>query len=136
MAAITLTGNCQIHPPTGSGRSIGGADSRAQATVAHYLGIIVPVLLAQPPSDDERAHRLRFAIGAGVEPELHRAAEERFGFPVNRGQGTAEMVRVIADHPPRREGNSNVPSAPSSTDRGARTDDAGGEVADGTPGSC
>ena len=40
---------------------------------------------------------MRFAVGAGVEPELHSAAEERFGFPLIELWGMTEMVRVLAD---------------------------------------
>lgn len=133
MAAI-LTGNCQIQPDRFRPQHWWREIAEARATVAHYLGIIVPVLLAQPPSDDERAHRLRFAIGAGVEPELHRAAEERFGFPLIEVWGMTEMVRVIADnHPPRRVGTRAFGAVFDGIEARV-TDDAGGEVADGTPG--
>jgi crotonobetaine/carnitine-CoA ligase len=38
--------------------------------------------LSQPPDAHERSHTVRFGIGAGVEPQLHRAIEQRFGFPL------------------------------------------------------
>ena len=81
MAAI-LTGNCQIQPDRFRPQRWWREIAETRATVVHYLGIIVPLLLGQAPTDDERSHQVRFAIGAGVEPELHGAAEQRFGFPL------------------------------------------------------
>src|SRR5262245_2547880 len=43
------------------------------ATVIHYLGVVAPMLLNQPPSPADRQHKVRFGIGAGIEPQLHRA---------------------------------------------------------------
>jgi crotonobetaine/carnitine-CoA ligase len=96
MAAI-LTGNCQVQPDRFRPQRWWREIAETRATVVHYLGIIVPLLLGQAASDDERAHRVRFAIGAGVEPELHAAAEKRFGFPLIEVWGMTEMVRVLAD---------------------------------------
>jgi acyl-CoA synthetase (AMP-forming)/AMP-acid ligase II len=97
MAAI-LTGNCQIQPDRFRPQRWWREIAESRATVVHYLGIIVPLLLGQAPSADERAHQVRFAVGAGVEPELHGAAEARFGFPLIELWGMTEMVRVLADN--------------------------------------
>jgi crotonobetaine/carnitine-CoA ligase len=71
----------------------------------HYLGIIVPLLLGRPSGDDERGHMVRFAIGAGAEPQLHAAFEKRFGFPLIEVWGMTEMVRVLIDNvAPRQVG--------------------------------
>ncbi len=99
------TGNCQVQPdrfhPQRWWREI--ADSRA--TVVHYLGIIAPLLLAQAPDAAERRHGVRFGIGAGIEPQLHAAFEERFGFPLVEIWGMTEMVRVLGDNfEPRQVG--------------------------------
>lgn len=133
MAAI-LTGNCQVQPDRFRPQHWWREIAETRATVAHYLGIIVPVLLAQPASEAERAHRLRFAIGAGVEPELHHAAEERFGFPLIEIWGMTEMVRVIADsHAPRHVGTRAFGATFDGLE--ARVADEGGtDVADGSPG--
>jgi crotonobetaine/carnitine-CoA ligase len=73
------------------------------ATVVHYLGVIVPLLLGREPGDEERGHTVRFAIGAGVEPQLHATFEDRFGFPLIEVWGMTEMVRVLLDNEPPRE---------------------------------
>jgi acyl-CoA synthetase (AMP-forming)/AMP-acid ligase II len=96
MGAI-LTGNCQIQPdrfhPQRWWREVAGTG----ATIVHYLGVIAPVLLKLPPGEHERRHKVRFGIGAGIEPELHAAFEKRFGFPMIELWGMTEMVRVLGD---------------------------------------
>ncbi|MBM4440976.1 MAG: AMP-binding protein [Candidatus Rokubacteria bacterium] len=73
------------------------------ATIVHYLGVVPPLLLNQPPSAQDRAHRVRFGLGAGVEPELHPVFEARFGFPLVEVWGMTETGRIFADnHEPRQ----------------------------------
>jgi crotonobetaine/carnitine-CoA ligase len=72
------------------------------ATVIHYLGVIAAMLLNQPPSRADRAHSVRFGLGAGIEPQLHKAFEDRFGFPMIEVWGMTETGRIMADcHEPR-----------------------------------
>ena len=49
-------------PPRASGRRCAAAD----ATVVYLLGAMVPILLAQPAGEAERAHRVRVGLGPGV----------------------------------------------------------------------
>ena len=67
------------------------------ATIIHYLGIVAPMLLNQPPSPADRDHKVRFGIGAGIEPQLHRVFEERFGFPMIEVWGMTETGRIMGD---------------------------------------
>jgi acyl-CoA synthetase (AMP-forming)/AMP-acid ligase II len=67
------------------------------ATIIHYLGIVAPMLLNQPPGPADRDHRVRFGIGAGIEPQLHAAFEHRFGFPMIEVWGMTETGRIMAD---------------------------------------
>ena len=77
----------------------------SRATIVHYLGVVVPMLLNQPASPLERAHCVRFGYGAGVEPQLHAVFEERYGFPLLELWGMTEMVRPLCDnHAPRQVG--------------------------------
>src|SRR5207244_1018568 len=73
-----------------------------RATVIHYLGVVPPLLLNQPRVPEETRHRVRFGLGAGVEPQLHEVFEKRFGFPlieVWRGAWfhTGDVVRQAED---------------------------------------
>lgn len=98
-----LTANCLIlterFSPTRWWREV--VESRA--TIIHYLGVVPPLLLKQPVTDLEKQHQVRFGLGAGVEPELHRPFEERFGFPLAEIWGMTETGRIFADcHEPRQ----------------------------------
>jgi crotonobetaine/carnitine-CoA ligase len=100
-----LTGSCQIQPdrfhPSQWWREV----AETRATIVHYLGVIAPLLLNQPPSAQDRGHRVRIGIGAGIEPQLHRPFEERFGFPMVEIWGMTEMVRLLGDNvEPRQVG--------------------------------
>ena len=105
MFGAIVSGSCQIQSDRFSPERWWREVSETGATIVHYLGVVVPLLLAQPPGDDDRNHRIRFGIGAGVEPQLHAAFEERFGFPLIEIWGMTEMVRILADSiPPRQVG--------------------------------
>jgi acyl-CoA synthetase (AMP-forming)/AMP-acid ligase II len=69
----------------------------SRATVIHYLGVMPPLLLNQAFTPEERQHRVKFGIGAGIEPELHEAFEKRFGFPLIEVWGMTETGRIYAD---------------------------------------
>ena len=101
-AAIQL-GGCIIAPDRFHPRTWWKDLVETRATVVHYLGIIPSLLMNQPEVPEERAHRVRFGLGAGVDPELHAAFEARFGFPLIEVWGMTETGRVYADcHEPRQ----------------------------------
>jgi len=95
---VILTGNCLILPARFSATRWWADVAATRATAVHYLGVIPPLLLNQPPSPADRAHGVRFGLGAGVEPELHAAFEARFGFPLVEVWGMTETGRILADH--------------------------------------
>jgi crotonobetaine/carnitine-CoA ligase len=100
--AAMLTGNALIlterFSPTRWWPEVGGSG----ATIIHYLGVVAPMLLNQPPGPQDRAHQVRFGLGAGIEPQLHAAFEERFGFPMVEVWGMTETGRIMgACHEPR-----------------------------------
>ena len=100
---VMLTGNCQILPERFRAGKWWPEIIETEATAIHYLGVIVPVLMNQPPSDLDRAHNVRWGLGAGVEPTVHAPFEERFGFPLIEVWGMTEMCRILADcHEPRQ----------------------------------
>ena len=73
------------------------------ATSMHYLGIIPPVLMKAPPGPRDRGHGLKFGLGAGLDPALHRAFEDRFDLPMIEVWGMSETGRFFADcHEPRQ----------------------------------
>lgn len=129
-----LTGNCQIQPDRFHPQRWWREIVETRATVAHYLGVIAAMLDAQPRSEMERGHQLRFAVGAGIEPQLHAALETRFSIPFIELWGMTEMVRVTIDSiEPRQIGSRAFGSAFPGLE--ARVvDENDDEVRDGLPG--
>ena len=77
------------------------------ATIAHYLGVMPAMLLALPPNDLDRQHRVRFGFGAGVDSRHHAAFEERFGMPLLEAWAMTETgaaACIMANREPRLVG--------------------------------
>ena len=87
---MMLSGNCVVMPDRFHPRTFWSELVETGTTIVHYLGVIPPILLKQPAHPDERRHGVRFAVGAGVEPQLHAAFEQRFGFPLLELWGMTE----------------------------------------------
>lgn len=82
-------------------------DSRA--TCLHYLGVMPSMLMSAPPSNEDRAHTVRFGFGAGVDKLLHAPFEERFGFPLLEAWAMTETGSggvIAANAEPRKVGTS------------------------------
>jgi acyl-coenzyme A synthetase/AMP-(fatty) acid ligase len=56
-----------------------------------------------PESPEERAHTVKFALCAGIEPSLHGAFEQRFRFPVVEMWAMSETGRMLTDHEEPRQ---------------------------------
>ena len=133
MGAI-WTRNCQIQPERFHPQQWWREIDASRATVVHYLGIIAPLLLAQPAGEDDRRHGVRLGLGAGVEPQLHAVFEKRFGFPLVELWGMTEMVRALADTlEPRQVGTRAFGRAFAGLEV-CVADDRDCDVADGQPG--
>ncbi|MFD2856218.1 AMP-binding protein [Seohaeicola zhoushanensis] len=103
LTALILTGNCLILPDRFHPDSWWQDIAATRATAMHYLGIIPPILMKRPPAPQDRGHGLRFGLGAGLDPDLHAAFEERFGVAMVEVWGMSETGRFLADcHEPRR----------------------------------
>lgn len=109
------------------------------ATCFHYLGVMPAILLAIAPSDQDRAHGLRFGVGGGVHPDHHAAFEARFGVPLLEGWAMTESggaCLLCAVDEPRHIGERCLGRAeragPVMETR--IVDDAGDDTAPGVPG--
>jgi crotonobetaine/carnitine-CoA ligase len=129
-----LKGNCQIQTDRFQVSRWFTEVHESQATVVHYLGVVVPMLLNQAHHPLERDHHIRFAIGAGVDPQRHAEFEQRFGYPLVEIWGMTEMVRAIFDADlPRQVGTRAI----GRVQLGMKVrvvNDADDDVPDGTPG--
>jgi acyl-CoA synthetase (AMP-forming)/AMP-acid ligase II len=107
MAAI-LSGGCivqldRFHPATWW-QSV----RESRATIVHYLGVMPAMLLAAPPTPQDREHAVRFGFGAGVDRRHHAAFEERFGFPLLEAWAMTETgaaACIMAHREPRHVGS-------------------------------
>lgn len=98
-----VSGNCQVIPERFSRRRWWPEIRATRATGMHYLGVVIPALMNEAPSPEDRSHQLRWGLGAGVEPTLHGPFEARFGIPLIEVWGMTEMCRAIANcHEPRQ----------------------------------
>ncbi len=132
--AMMVTGGCQIQADRFQPQRWWSEVTQTRATIIHYLGVIVPMLLNQPPSTADRTHAVRFGIGGGCEPQLHAVFEERFGFPLIEIWGMTEMVRLLIDNEsPRQVGTRAMGRAVPGLDARIVGDDDR-PVPDGTPG--
>lgn len=85
---------------------------RHEVTQFNALGSVLPMLLAQPPSDRDRDHPARKVFAAPAPPPVLTATEERFGVHVVEGYGLTEIKTIVWN--PLRErkiGSMGVPSA-------------------------
>jgi crotonobetaine/carnitine-CoA ligase len=129
-----LTGNCFAQPERFSPTRWWKDVANARATVIHYLGVMPPLLLNQPEAPEERAHRVKFGLGAGVEPELHAAFEQRFGIPLVEVWGMTETGRIYSDCHEPRQVTTRAFGRPFGGLEAKVVDDRDGEVPRGTEG--
>lgn len=132
---ILLTGNCQIQSDRFNPDRWWTEIRETEANIIHYLGVIVPLLLGRQAGPEDRLHHVRFAIGAGVEPTLHKKFEDRFGFPLIEVWGMTEFVGGLFDNvPPREVGTRAFGRILAQGIELRVVDDLDADVPDGTPG--
>jgi acyl-CoA synthetase (AMP-forming)/AMP-acid ligase II len=129
-----LTANCVVLPERFSPTRWWPDVAWSRATVVHYLGVVPPLLLNQPPVAEERGHRVKFGLGAGVEPGLHEPFEERFGFPLVEVWGMTETGRIFADNHEPRQVRTRAFGRPSGGFEARVADDCGREAPRGMDG--
>ena len=100
-AQASLAGCRVAYEPRFSASAFWSTMREREATVVYLLGAMVPILLAQPPSADERGHRVRIGLGPGVPASAAAAFRERAGVPLLEGYGSTETNFVIASAPDR-----------------------------------
>ncbi|HVV14505.1 AMP-binding protein [Amycolatopsis sp.] len=66
-----------------------------RVTQFNALGSILPMLLAQPPSERDREHEARKLFAAPAPPQILHPFEERFGVHIVEGYGLTEIKNVL-----------------------------------------
>ena len=131
---VILTANCLILPERFSPTRWWKDVVATKATIIHYLGVVPPLLLNQPPTPEEREHRVKLGLGAGVEPELHPVFEQRFGFPLIEVWGMTETGRIYGDSVEPRQITTRAFGRPFGEFEGTVVDEKDREVPRGTEG--
>jgi crotonobetaine/carnitine-CoA ligase len=98
LMAVTLSASCLISADRFHPKSWWQDLVATGATGVHYMGVIPPILFKQPRVAEEGQHRVKFGLGASVDPTLHQEFEERFGFPMVEVWGMTETGRVLCDN--------------------------------------
>ena len=102
IATMCLTDNCLVLPDRFHVSTWWEDCVKSRATGIHYLGIMPPALIKQDFGPWESKHQIRFGLGAGCDPTLHPAFEQRFGFPLVEVWGMTETGRFLTNqHEPR-----------------------------------
>ncbi len=131
---MILTAGCLVLPGRFSPSRWWTDVIASRATIIHYLGVMPPLLLNQPPASDDRRHRVKFGLGAGIEPDLHEAFEKRFGFPLVEVWGMTETGRIYADSIEPRQIHTRAFGRARGGLEARVADDRDQEVADGADG--
>ena len=99
---VIASGGCLIQPERFRPRRLWKDAVATDATILHYLGVVLTTLLKQAPIPEERQHSIRFGLGAGGgDPALRAAFEERFSIELCEGWGMTETGRSIFNaYPP------------------------------------
>jgi acyl-CoA synthetase (AMP-forming)/AMP-acid ligase II len=134
--AMVMTGGCIIPLDRFHPRSWWQTVRNSGATIMHSLGVMPTMLLGLDALPDDVAHSVRFGFAPGVDPRHHAAFEQRFGIPMIDAWAMTETgagAVVIASHEPRHIGRSCF-GRPRAFMRYRIVDEAGADVAHGTPG--
>ncbi|KAL1115300.1 hypothetical protein AAG570_007331 [Ranatra chinensis] len=72
---------------------------RYDCTAAQYIGEICRYLLATPPSEDDRRHRVRIMFGNGLRPQIWQEFVTRFRIPTvgefyGSTEGNANLINI------------------------------------------
>jgi crotonobetaine/carnitine-CoA ligase len=77
--------------------------ARSGGTAVYLLGAMVPLLLSRAPTPQERAHRARVALAAGIPASAQAEFTARTGIAVVDGYGSTETNMVIGSTADRRK---------------------------------
>ena len=132
--AMLLSGNCLIFPDRFHASTWWKDLIATGATAVQFQGIIPNILLKLPECPEERAHQVKFALCAGVEPSQHEVFERRFGFPVVEMWAMTETGRLISDNHEPRAIHTRSFGRPTDWVEARVIDEQGKEVAADVPG--
>lgn len=129
-----LSGAALVQPPRFSASGFWRDIAASRASVFHYLGVVISVLMSDGAEVATPPESVRLGIGAGAEPSLHQAFERRFGIPLVELWGMTEMCRILSMEEEPRHIDTRAMGRPREDLEVQVWDDAGRETAHGAPG--
>ena len=98
LPAMLIAGGCLVFPDRFHASTFWRDIVECEITAIQFQGVIPNILLKLPVVPEERQHKVKFVLCAGVEPELHALFEERFGFPLVEMWAMTETGRIMSDY--------------------------------------
>jgi acyl-CoA synthetase (AMP-forming)/AMP-acid ligase II len=103
LPAMLISGGCLVFPDRFHAGTFWKDIVTCRVTALQFQGVIPAILMKLPETPEDRAHAVKFALCAGIEPSLHAAFEQRFGFPVVEMWAMSETGRMLTDHEEPRQ---------------------------------
>jgi carnitine-CoA ligase len=99
-----LVGATYAFSPRFSASRFWSEAAQSKATITYLLGAMAHMLLKQPPSELDAAHRIHAALSPATPPEVVTQFHDRFGVKLIEGYGSTEtnlvFSNVIGGHEP------------------------------------
>lgn len=134
LPAMLLIGGCLVFPDRFHAGTFWKDVAGCDITAIQFQGVIPNILMKLPRVPEERTHRVKFALCAGVEPSLHAAFEERFGFPLIEMWAMSETGRLITAHVEPRQVHTRAFGRSQPGEEARVADENGDEQPAGVPG--
>lgn len=134
LPAMLLSGGCLVFPDRFHAGTFWHDVVACRITAVQFQGVIPNILMKLPECAEERGHRVKFALCAGVEPSLHAAFEQRFGIPLVEMWAMSETGRMLTDHIEPRQVHTRAIGRGQPGLEARVVDDDGHERPDGQPG--
>ena len=134
LPAMLLTGGALVFPDRFHASTWWKDIVACDVTAVQFQGVIPNLLMKLPEIPEEKQHRVRFALCAGVEPNQHAAFERRFGIPLIEMWAMSETGRMTTAHrEPRFVGSRAIGRSEHGMELRA-VDEQGNDVPLGEPG--
>ncbi len=134
LPAMLLSGGCLVFPDRFHAGTFWQDIVSCRISAVQFQGVIPNILMKLPECPEERAHTVKFALCAGVEPSQHEAFERRFGFPLVEMWAMSETGRMMTDHLEPRQVHTRAIGRPAPGLEARAVDDDGNEAPAGQPG--
>jgi crotonobetaine/carnitine-CoA ligase len=98
LPAMLITGGALVFPDRFHASTWWKDVVACNVTAVQFQGVIPNLLMKLPEVPEEKNHKVRFALCAGIEPNQHAAFEKRFGFPLIEMWAMSETGRMTTAH--------------------------------------